>query len=491
VFAGEVEAGMLIEVPAEQVVPADLVLEADAAEVDLAVLTGESRPVVLARGETVPAGAVVVGESLSGRALRPASESALERLATLARSLTERSSPTLRWADRFAAVLVPTATLLALATLVYWTLSSSLERGVVAALAVVLVACPCSYAIASPLVHWGALRSAFRRGVLVRSPEVLEALARARTVAFDKTGTLSSSELTVASEVIAPGTARDEVMALVRALEGDATHPVARTLCRLAGSIAPAQLVERRYVPGSGAQGRDALGRAVEVGRGRGHAAGCVVLTREGMELARFSLTETLRSEAVEAVGELRNDGLRVLILSGDAPDRVGAVARALGVEAAAGLGPVDKLERLEALGAGVVMVGDGLNDVPALAGRATSFTLGDAAPLAKGVAQVTLLVPDLRLVPWTMRTARRAVRLVKWLIAASTLYNIVFVALAASGALKPVFAGLSMLVSSLIALSFAAAIGTPDADDRRSGEEPDDDLAEPRGRDLEAGAPC
>ncbi|MEJ7734312.1 MAG: HAD-IC family P-type ATPase [Polyangiaceae bacterium] len=477
VAAAEIAVGMRIEVPAEQVVPADLALDAEAAEVDLAVLTGESRPVVLARGDTVPAGAVAVGASIVGWALRPAHDSALERLATLARGLTARSSPTLRWADRFATVLVPAAGLLAAATFVYWSLSATLEKGVVTALAVVLVACPCSYAIASPLVHWITLRTAFARGVLVRSPDVLEALAHARTVAFDKTGTLSGTELAVTSEFLAPGMGREEIMGLVCSLEGDATHPIARALRRVAGDATPAPLTSRRYVPGSGALGTDRGGRALVLGRG---PEGTIVLERDGAELARFELAETLRPEAPAAVDELRRQGLRVVILSGDAPDRVARAAEALRVDGSAGLGPTDKLASLRALGDHVVMVGDGLNDVPALAGRATSFTLGEAAPLAKGVAQVTLLEPDLRLVPWTIAKARHAVRLVKWLIAGSTVYNVVFVALAASGALIPVFAGLSMLLSSLIALAFAVGVGTdPRADDAAAG------------LGLEAAAPC
>jgi P-type E1-E2 ATPase len=450
----EIEPGMLLEIAPEQVVPVDLALDADA-EVDLAVLTGESRPVALRRGQTVPAGAVAVSTALVGRALGTVRDSALERLSQLARSLGERPTATLRWADRFARVLTPTVALTALAVLIYWTRAVSVEKGVVCALAVTLAACPCSYAIATPLVHWGMLRRAFSRGVILRSVEALEALARVRAVAFDKTGTLTRPDLTVTGEDLS--VAPDEAYALVRALEADSAHPLARALVRHAGAGATAAIVDRRFVAGRGVTARDAHGRRLALGAGDD---GAIALTRDGEALARFFVDEALRPEAGEAVALLRAQGLRLRLLSGDDESRVARVAASLGIEGHARLAPAGKLAHLDAHTA---MVGDGVNDAPSLAGRLTSFTLGGGAQLAKGVAQVTLLVPDLRLVPWTLSLAHRGVRLVKWLIGASTAYNLVFVALAAGGALKPVWAGLSMLISSLIAISFAAALPGPE----------------------------
>ncbi len=451
--AAEVQPGMAIEVAAEAVVPVDLALD-EAAEVDLAVLTGESRPVTMQAGETVPAGAVAVSTAVRGRALRASRDSALERLAALARSLSERPSGALRFADRFAAALTPTVAVVSIATLVFWMRGGAPERGVVAALAVALAACPCSYAIASPLAHWLTLRRAFARGVLVRSCDALEALARTRAVAFDKTGTLTSPELAVVEERFAAGVDRGEALGLVRALEAGAGHPAARALAKHAGDAPPPVLAGRRVIAGRGVEARDACGRLVTIGAG---PDGTTVLARGGAELARFRLDEALRPEAPAAVASLRKLGLDVVVLSGDDAGRVARVADALGVPAHARTSPDEKLARLAALGDGVAMVGDGANDAPALAGRATSFSFGGAAQLAKGVAQVTLLEPDLRLVPWTIAHARRGVRQVKWLIGASTAYNVVFVALAAAGALKPVWAGLSMLISSLLAISFAA----------------------------------
>jgi cation transport ATPase len=254
---------------------------------------------------------------------------------------------------------------------------------------------------------------------------------------------------------------RAEVLALVRALEADSTHPFGRALLAFAGAGDPAAIEGRRFVAGKGVEARDARGRRLFLGRGDGSAC---VLERDGAPLAVFELHEELRPEAAEAVAALHAAGLRVVVLSGDDASRVGAAAAALGVEAHARLAPEDKHGWLAALGPGTTMVGDGVNDAPALAGRLTSIAVDGGAPIAKGLAQVALTRADLRLVPWTIAHARDGLRLVRRLLGAATAYNLVFVALAAAGALRPVWAGLSMLLSSLLSIGFAARIGAAEA---------------------------
>jgi cation transport ATPase len=382
----------------------------------------------------------------------------LERLASLARAFTETRSPTLAWADRFASTLTPAVGLIALATLVGWGYRQSLEAGVLAALSVVLAACPCSYAIASPLVHWLMLRTAFQRGVLIRGPDALEELARIRIVAFDKTGTLTRPKLSVVEERVAPSTHRDQVMSLVRSLEAGNAHPVARALLDHAGEGGLVPLENRRFVSGRGVEALDEQGRPVSISSG---PEGGIVLARGGKLVATFEIDEQIRPEAREALASLRDEGMRLVLLSGDAEERVRRVAGELGLEASARLSAEDKVRHIEALGEHVAMVGDGINDAPALASKKASFTLSESTQLAKGLAHVTLLEPDLRLVPWTLALARRGARLVKVLLVSSTVYNVVFVGLAVEGALKPVWAGLSMLLSSLLALGVAVSVGT------------------------------
>jgi P-type Cu+ transporter len=261
----------------------------------------------------------------------------------------------------------------------------------------------------------------------------------------------------VTGERLAAAVARKEVLSLVRALEESSQHPVGRALAAHAGPGPHTSLERRRIIAGRGVEAIDERGCQVSLQAG---ADGSIVLQRDGDTLAAFDLDEQLRPEASEAIDMLRRARMRVVLLSGDAEPRVSHVGRALSIEAHARLTPQEKVRRVGMLGDRTAMVGDGVNDAPALAIGRASFTLGDAAQLAKGIAHVTLLHADLRLVPFTLTLARRGRSLVQWLIGASTAYNVVFVTLAARGTLKPVWAGLSMLISSILAVGFAAASG-------------------------------
>jgi P-type E1-E2 ATPase len=337
---------------------------------------------------------------------------------------------------------------------------------VVAALAVVLVACPCSYSIAAPLVHWLAMRRGLAGGVLVRTAEGLESLAAVRTVAFDKTGTLTGSDPMIQDvRVTAPV---EEVRGIVFALEEGSRHPIARALHEWAEGAAPETVSERRFIPGTGVIARDGRGRELALGAPEKLSPGPreddarVILLRDGEEIAAFSAGESLRPEAAPALEALKRDGLDVLILTGDNEARGEEIGRALGVPVRSGQRPEDKVRAVQEIAGGregtVAMVGDGLNDAPALAALGPSIAMEGATGLARGVAGVLLLRPDLRLVPWTLSLSRRATQLARRLLIASTVYNLGFVALAMCGALAPVFAGLSMLISSLGTMGLTVA---------------------------------
>lgn len=463
--------GDRIELDPEQVVPADLRLIEGPTEVNLAVLTGEAEPVTLQIGDPVPAGAVPVHGNLIGEVVRPPRESTTERLATLAQGLRDRPSRLLAVADGFARWLTPVVWALALGTFLYWTKTHGLERGTINALAVVLVACPCSYAIATPLVHWLAMRRALAGGVLVRNAEVLEKVAAAKTVAFDKTGTLTSAELEVCGHAIVGGLELSAIQALVRALEDGSPHPAARALIAWAGHGAAEPLEARRFEPGRGVTAIDRDGHTWSLGPSRiVGASGDVALARDGVAQANFELVEHLRDEATAAVRALKADGLRVVMLTGDSEARAARVARTLGIEHRAELSPEAKVAALEALGQDAIIVGDGINDAPAIAG-ATSFAMRGATGLSRGLAQVNLQTEDLRLVPWTMELGRRSTRLILRLLYASTLYNGVFLVLAIIGTLRPVWAGLSMLLSSFLILATASSVSTWPGPTSKTGE--------------------
>lgn len=469
VGAAEIHPGDLLEVGVDQTVPVDAeVAKGAQGEVEVSVLTGQSQPRQVSAGDPVPAGAVALGRPLQCVALRGARESTLERLAALARSLREERPRVARWADRFAAWLLPVVCAVALGSLWFWTARAGLERGVVVALAVALAACPCTYGVAVPLTLWLALRRALEEGVLVRSASTLEVLARVRSVAFDKTGTLTADVLRLARVRVGSGTSREEVLSLAAGLEAGSRHPIARALA----SAAAAPVSEVRIHPGRGVTGRDAFGRELALGSPellaeRGvevEGTGRVWLARDGALLAELELEERLRPEAREAVAALERLGVRSLVLTGDPGAAALEVTAPLGLHGERGMTPAAKAERLRARGAAgelVAMVGDGLNDGPALASVGPSFALGGGSDLARGMAQVTLVKEDLRLVPWTIDLARTALRLSRRGVWAATAYNAVFLALAAAGWLKPVLAGLSMLTSSLLTVAVAQRMQT------------------------------
>ncbi len=453
VAPAQLAPGMRVFVAPEQVVPVDLVVE-HPVEVDAAVLSGESAPRRVPAGGAVPAGAVPISETLVGRAVTDARSSTLAKLAMLAKSLRDRPSPLLAIADRFARVLTPAVWILSAATFAWWAHRSGVEAGVVNALSVVLVACPCTYAIAAPLVHWLAMRRALAEGVLVRSAEALEELAEVEVVAFDKTGTLTSDALIARESWRAERASAEEIRALVAGLERGTRHPIGRALHTFAGSSTPAVLTGRRFVPGRGVEAEDERGRRLSLGRS---PRGEVVLARDGVELAGFALEESIRPEARAAVEGLALAGIRSVMLTGDGAARASRVAFELGIEHRSSLTAEEKVAAIRSLPGRVAMVGDGINDAPALAG-ATGIAMNAGTGLSRGLARVNLLHDDLTLIPRAIALGRRARTLVVRLLVGSTAYNVLFLGLAVTGALRPVWAGVSMLVSSLVALGTAVA---------------------------------
>jgi Cu+-exporting ATPase len=482
---------MRVRVEVEEVLPVDAVLAAAPegggdVEVTLGVLTGTAAPVTKRVGDEVPAGAVPVSGPLHAIAIRPARASTLERLAELSRSLKERPTRLQRLADGFAAALVPAVTALALGTLVWSAARASFEHAIVASLAVVLAACPCTYGVATPLVLWLALRKALEKGVCVRNAGALEELAAVTTVAFDKTGTLTGADLATLGAELAEGADPAEVRALVAALEAGSRHPVARALVEWSAAAPPAALRDRRLVVGSGVEARDEAGRRILLGSARwlsesgvttadGEGSGDVrvALARDGRVLARFRIGEAVRPEARATVDALRALGVSALVLTGDGAPGARAIAGPLGIEAHADLTPEQKLDHLQKLGKRVAMVGDGVNDAPALAAVGPSFAMEGGTGLARGMAQVTLLREDLRLVPWTLALSRRAMAVGWQNLWASTVYNLFFLTLAATGSLRPVWAGLSMLTSSLLTLASSLRVTAFPGPDEPAASEP------------------
>jgi Cu2+-exporting ATPase len=446
----DLRAGDEVEVPADANVPADAELLDELGEFDEALLSGESTPVRKRRGEAVLAGSRT---GLAGARLRVTAVGADTRLAqlqALVQDAQERRPALARSADRAARAFVLLMFGAAFAAF-WWWLPRGAGQAFPIALAVLVAACPCALALAVPATLAAAADAMARRGVLVLGGDAIENLAKVDTVLFDKTGTLTEGSPSLrALQSFAPG---EDVLALAAGLELECRHPLALAFAH----HAPAEIAARHLHPGRGIEGFRA-GARLRLGRADFAANRiddeCLWLGREGEALARFEVEHALREDAAATVARLRALGLQVQVASGDSATAVAAACARLGIEDwEARLLPPDKLALLRALQAGqrrVLAVGDGLNDAPLLAGADVGAAVGAGSALAKRSAD--LLLPGERLAPLAdaIALARRA-RAIMWQnLTWATLYNLVAIALAASGLIAPGWAALGMAGSSL-----------------------------------------
>lgn len=431
---------------------ADGVLESAGADLDVSLVTGESRLLVAAAGATLHAGTVNVGAAVIVRAIARVQDSLLADLARLLEAGKQRRTLYVRLADRAARIFVPATLGLAALVFVGW-LAAGAAFTVAAtnAIAVLLITCPCALGLAVPAVQVVATGRLFTRGLLVKSGDALERLAEIDTVVFDKTGTLTEGRLQLVGQV-APQTLQAAAR-LARASQ----HPLARALAEAAGPGPAGDHV--REAPGAGLE-------AIENGvtYRLGNAAWCGAPTQHGTNLwfragdadpVGFRFEDRLRADVRGLVAALTARGLRVEMLTGDTDDVAGAVARETGIgHWRAGVKPADKAARLECLraeGHRVLMVGDGLNDAAALALAHVSIAPGSAADVSQLAADMVLRSPFLLPVLEGIDVARKARVLVLQNFALATLYNLVAVPLAALGLVTPLLAAATMAGSSLL----------------------------------------
>jgi Cd2+/Zn2+-exporting ATPase len=428
---------------------------------DESQLTGESRPVTKEPGGTLFAGSINGDGALVAESTATSAESTVAHIARMVEEAQSRRAPVERWVDRFAAVYTPVvlgAALLA-ATLPPLVASAPWRESLYRGIALLVIACPCALVISVPVSLVAALAGAARRGLLVKGADALERAAGVRIVALDKTGTLTRGEPAVAEVVALDGHTEQELLEDLGALEARSEHPVALAIRRHveAAGVSPPPVPDLTIVPGRGAIGT-VRGRRHWVGSHRyleelgeetpevharmeSLAAGGRTVVFVGDErhvCGMVAVTDQPRARAPEAIAALRADGLRPIMLTGDNQETARHIGAAVGVtELRAELLPADKVRVVEELGreAPVAMVGDGVNDAPALARAAVGIAFGKRATgVAQETADVTVLSEDIRQVPWFLAHARRTLRIVRQNIAFSLVVKAVFVALAAFG---------------------------------------------------------
>lgn len=448
-------------------IPVDGVVGEGVAFVSEAALTGEPYPVVKRAGDPVMAGSRAEDGTLRIIAGSRGRSRRLDALLASVESARLAPGRIQREADRLVAWFLPAVMLIAAATTAGWTMHSGWVTGVFNGLAVLLVACPCSMGLATPVAIWSALAALARRGIFARDGDTIESLARADTVVFDKTGTLSEDEARVEDFVSLPGTDRAQLRREIAAVEAGSHHPVARAFRRGAGDAHELLARDIHVLPGAGVAGRLPDGALLEIGnaailgaaddpaplreslaiRDGGHE---VFVRRDGRLCAVALLRESLRESAREAMAEVRAMGLRTIVMTGD---RAENAARFGFDECLAGLAPGDKLAevgRLQAAGHRVLFVGDGINDAPAMAAAEASIAMSTGSELPRETASAEFAGIDLRAIPHAVRVCRATLGVIRRNLAFAAAYNVLGIALAAAGFLHPIAAALIMLLSSV-----------------------------------------
>jgi Cu2+-exporting ATPase len=444
--------------------PADGRVTTGHSVLDDSLITGETQGREVGPGATVYAGATNLSGALEVEVAAAGAGTLIDEIERLLEKATAAKSRYVQLADRVSRFYAPVVHLAALISMLGWLAAgASVHDALVVAISVLIVTCPCAVALAVPAVQVVVAGALFRLGVLLNRADAIERFAEIDTIVFDKTGTLTLPEPALESD------ARDDLLAVASRLALSSRHPLARSLAARASDLAP--FPRAKELPG---QGVSALVEGVEARLGSldfcdiapdAFDAGLSrVGFRWGERTATFRMRQALRPDAVEVVAELQARGFGVEILSGDGEQAVEETAQALGVARwRGGLKPAEKVARLEELaasGAKVLMVGDGINDAPALAAALASISPVSAADLAQNVADAVFLGDRLAPLAATLAASRRAHTAMRQNLALSFIYNLVALPLAAFGHLTPLIAALAMSGSSLLVTLNALSVG-------------------------------
>ena len=456
VAADQLEVGDVFVVrPGEKIATDGIVVEGDSA-VDQSMLTGESMPVEVEPGEAVAGATINTYGRLVVRATKVGAETALAQIARLVAEAQAGKAPIQRLVDRISGVFVPVVLVIALGTLAGWlAIAGSVGDAFTAAVAVLIIACPCALGLATPTALMVGTGRGAQLGILIKGPEVLEQTRRIGTVILDKTGTVTVGKMVLVEVALLNGAARADVLRLAGALEAASEHPIARAIADVArgelGSLPP--VTGFRNVPGVGVQGV-VEGKAVEVVRRNG----AITVSWDGEPRASFIVRDTVKPTSREAVRQLEKLGLKAVLLTGDDESTARLIADEVGIDRViAEVLPQEKaaeVRRLQAMGEVVAMVGDGVNDAPALAQADLGIAIGTGTDVAIEASDLTLVSGDLRGAADAIRLARRTLRTIKGNLFWAFAYNVAAIPLAVAGYLNPIVAAAAMAFSSVFVVS-------------------------------------
>ncbi len=483
----QLTVGMRFVVRPGEKIATDGTIEEGASAVDASMLTGESVPVEVGPGDSVVGATVNAGGRIVVRATKVGSDTQLAQMARLVEDAQNGKAQAQRLADRISGFFVPVVIGLAVGTLGFWIGSGAgLATAVTAAVAVLIIACPCALGLATPTALMVGTGRGAQLGILIKGPEVLESTRRVDTVVLDKTGTVTTGQMTLVDVVAADGEDVDEVLRLAGALENASEHPIAQAIAAGARErVGTLPVVEDfANVEGLGVQGivegADTT-HAVLVGRpslladwsqhltpeldqafAQAQEAGgtAVAVGWDGVARGVLVVADAVKPTSSEAIAQLRDLGLRPVLLTGDNATVARAVAAQVGIDAESVIAdvlPADKVDvvkRLQAEGSVVAMVGDGVNDAAALAQADLGLAMGTGTDVAIEASDLTLVRGDLRVAADAIRLSRRTLGTIKGNLFWAFAYNIAALPLAAAGLLNPMLAGAAMALSSVFVVS-------------------------------------
>lgn len=468
---GELGVGDEFVVRPGEKIATDGVVVDGASAVDMSMLTGESVPIEVTVDDDVVGATINTSGRLVVRATHVGADTALAQMARLVEAAQAGKARVQRLADRISGVFVPVVMLIAVAALIFWWVDGSVLTAFTAAVSVLIIACPCALGLATPTALMVGTGRGAQLGILLSGPEVLEKTRRVDTVVLDKTGTVTTGEMRVDVVYGASGVTRDDVLTLAAAVETGSEHPIGRAIVVAAHDLTVPEADEFDADHGVGVSGNVGSSRIVVSGPARlddeldpglrvtvdeAQAAGAtpVVVLRDGEPIGVIVVSDTVKPAAAEAVSRMKRAGLRPILLTGDNAGAARHVADAVGIDTViSDVRPQDKVAevvRLQQANATVAMVGDGINDAPALAQADLGIAMGTGTDVAIAASDVTIVDGDVNKVLDAIELSRATLRTIKQNLFWAFGYNVAAIPLAAAALLNPMIAGAAMAFSSV-----------------------------------------